>query len=63
VAIEVFDPNIGDPATLAPQNEKLKQRFHLDQVVLITEARITETTKPSAWTGSPRYSCRQSRSC
>jgi transposase len=48
VAIEVFDGNTGDPATLAPQIEKLKQRFHLDRVVLvgdrgmITEARITE---------------------
>jgi transposase len=48
VAIEVFDGNTGDPTTLAPQIEKLKQRFHLDHVVLvgdrglITEARITE---------------------
>ena len=46
--IEVFGGNTGDPATLAPQIEKLKQRFHLDRVVLvgdrgmITEARITE---------------------
>jgi transposase len=51
VAIEVFDGNIGDPSTLAPQIEKLKQRFHLDHVVLvgdrgmITEARITEDVK------------------
>jgi transposase len=51
VAIEVFDGNTGDPSTLAPQIEKLKQRFHLDQVVLvgdrgmITEARITEDVK------------------
>jgi transposase len=48
VAIEVFDGNTGDPTTLAPRIEKLKQRFHLDHVVLvgdrglITEARITE---------------------
>ena len=34
VAIEVFDGNTGDPATLAPQIEKLKQRFGLSHVVL-----------------------------
>src|SRR5271167_520905 len=51
VAIEVFDGNTGDPTTLAPQIEKLKQRFGLDHVVLvgdrgmITEARITEDVK------------------
>jgi transposase len=51
VAIEVFDGNTGDPKTLATQVEKLKQRFHLDHVVLvgdrgmITEARITEDIK------------------
>jgi transposase len=48
VAIEVFDGNTGDPTTLAPQIDKLKQRFGLSHVVLvgdrgmITEARITE---------------------
>src|SRR5215210_295416 len=47
VAIEVFDGNTGDPTTLAPQIDKLKQRFGLSHVVLvgdhgmITEARIT----------------------
>jgi transposase len=47
----VFDGNTGDPSTLAPQIEKLKQRFHLNHVVLvgdrgmITEARITEDLK------------------
>ena len=51
VAIEVFDGNTGDPKTLAPQIEKLRQRFHLERVVLvgdrgmITEARITEDLK------------------
>ena len=51
VAIEVFDGNTGDPKTLAPQIEKLKQRFHLDRVVLvgdrgmITDARIAEDLK------------------
>src|SRR3978361_869502 len=48
VAIEVFDGNTGDPTTLAPQIDKLKQRFGLSHVVLvgdrgmITEARDTE---------------------
>jgi transposase len=48
VAIEVFGGNTGDPKTLAPQVEKLKQRFGLEHVVLvgdrgmITQARITE---------------------
>jgi transposase len=51
VAIEVFDGNTGDPATLASQITKLKQRFGLDHVVLvgdrgmITEARLTEDVK------------------
>jgi transposase len=51
VAIEVFDGNTGDPSTLAPQIEKLKQRFHLERVVLvgdrgmITEARVTADLK------------------
>jgi transposase len=51
VAIEVFDGNTGDPTTLAPQIDKLKQRFGLDRVVLvgdrgmITEARITKDIK------------------
>src|SRR5690348_13948790 len=35
VAIEVFDGNTGDPTTLAPQIEKLKQRFGLTHVVLV----------------------------
>jgi hypothetical protein len=48
VAIEVFEGNTADPMTLATQVDKLKQRFHLDHVVLvgdrgmITQARITE---------------------
>ena len=50
-ATEVFDGNTADPKTLATQVEKLKQRFHLDHVVLvgdrgmITEARISEDVK------------------
>src|SRR5580658_9363735 len=52
VAIEVFDGNVADPATLANQVKKLKERFALERVVLvgdrgmITEARIEEVLKP-----------------
>ena len=51
IAIEVFDGDTADPMTLASQIDKLKQRFHLDHVVLvgdrglITQARITEEIK------------------
>ncbi len=54
VAIEVFEGNTADPATLAEQISKIKQRFGLKRVVLvgdrgmITSARIAETLKPAA---------------
>ena len=53
VAIEVFEGNTGDPKTLAAQIGKLKQRFKLDRVVLvsdrgmITDARIREELEPA----------------
>jgi hypothetical protein len=53
VAIEVFDGNVADPATLANQVKKLKEKFALERVVLvgdrgmITEARIEEVLKPA----------------
>ncbi len=53
VAVEVFEGNVGDPATLAAQIDKLKRRFRLKRVVLvgdrglITAARIEETVKPA----------------
>ena len=53
VAIEVFEGNTGDPATVANQVAKVKQRFALDHVVLvgdrgmITEARIGEDLRPA----------------
>jgi hypothetical protein len=53
VAVEVFEGNTGDPSTLAAQVAKLKQRFHLDHVVLvgdrgmITEARVETLLKPA----------------
>jgi hypothetical protein len=48
IAIEVFEGNTGDPATLATQVDKIRNRFGLTRVVLvgdrgmITEARIRE---------------------
>jgi len=53
VAVEVFEGNTGDPKTLAAQIGKLKQRFKLDRVVLvsdrgmITDARIREELEPA----------------
>jgi hypothetical protein len=53
VSIEVFAGNTGDPATLAAQIDKLKQRFGLARVVLvgdrgmITQARLEATVKPA----------------
>jgi hypothetical protein len=53
VAVEVFAGNTGDPATLAPQIVKLKQRFRLQRVVLvgdrglITQARLREDLTPA----------------
>lgn len=53
VAVEVFEGNIGDPATLQSQIDKLRQRFRLERVVLIgdrgmiTEARLQQTVKPA----------------
>jgi hypothetical protein len=54
VAVEVFEGNTADPATLAAQIVKLKERFKLGRVVLvgdrgmITQARIQEDLKPAA---------------
>jgi hypothetical protein len=53
VAIEVFEGNTGDPKTLAAQIGKLKQRFKLSRVALvsdrgmITDARIREELEPA----------------
>lgn len=52
VAVEVFEGNTGDPTTVAPQVNKLRQRFGLQQVILVgdrgmlTSARIREDLKP-----------------
>jgi hypothetical protein len=53
VAVEVFAGNTADPATLAAQIDKLKERFGLSQVVwvgdrgMITSARIEQVLRPA----------------
>ena len=53
VAVEVFEGNTADPMTLSAQIDKLKQRFHLQRVVmvgdrgLLTSARIERTLRPA----------------
>jgi len=53
VAVEVFEGNTGDPATLTAQIDKLKQRFGLKRIILvgdrgmITSARIAEELEPA----------------
>ena len=52
VAIEVFEGNTGDPATLSSQITKIRKRFGLTRVVLVgdrgmlTEARIRDEIEP-----------------
>jgi transposase len=51
VAVEVFEGNTGDPTTLAPQIEKIRERFGIEKIVLvgdrgmITQARIEKDLK------------------
>lgn len=53
VAIEVFKGNTGDPATVAAQVTKVKDRFGITQVVLVgdrgmlTAARLREDVRPA----------------
>ena len=53
VAVEVFDGNTADPATVGAQIDKLRHRFGFSRVVLVgdrrmlTEARIREEVRPS----------------
>jgi hypothetical protein len=53
VAVEVFEGNTADPATLAPQITRIRQRFGLRRVVmvgdrgLITEARVEQALRPA----------------
>lgn len=52
IAVEVFNGNTGDPATVSNQVQKIRQRFGLNRVVLVgdrgmlTEARIREEIEP-----------------
>jgi transposase len=52
VAVEVFEGNTGDPKTVASQVSKIRERFHLKQIILVgdrgmlTSARIREDLKP-----------------
>jgi len=52
VAVEVFEGNTGDPATVAAQVDKLRKRFDLERVVLVgdrgmlTSARIRDDLRP-----------------
>ena len=53
VAVEVFEGNTADPAALSSQVHKLRDRFSLDQIIvvgdrgLITNARISEDLEPA----------------
>ncbi len=53
IAVEVFDGNTADPATLSGQVEKLKDRFGISRLVLvgdrgmITSARIRDDLRPA----------------
>ena len=68
VAVEVFEGNTADPATLSSQIEKIRARFKLQRVVmvgdrgLLTSARSKKPSAPPDSTGSPRCGRRQSRS-
>ena len=52
VSVQVFEGNTGDPKTLAPQIQKLRERFRLKRITLvgdrglITEARLREDIRP-----------------
>ena len=46
VAIEVFDGNTADPATLASQISKLKQRFGVSHMVLVGDRDMAAITSP-----------------
>jgi hypothetical protein len=52
VAVEVFEGNTGDPKTLAAQVNKLRERFHLERIILVgdrgmlTQKRIEEDLRP-----------------
>lgn len=62
IAVEVFKGNTGDPATVAEQVAKLKQRFGIERIAwvgdrgMLTSARIEQVLKPQGmdWVSSLR---------
>ena len=54
VAVKVFEGNTGDPKTVASQITKLRERFHLERIILVgdrgmlTQRRIEEDLRPHA---------------
>lgn len=52
VAVEVFEGNTGDPKTVAAQVTKLRERFHLERIILVgdrgmlPQKRIEENLRP-----------------
>jgi len=52
VGVEVFEGNIGDPKTVAAQVAKLRERFHLERIILVgdrgmlTQKRIEQDLRP-----------------
>jgi hypothetical protein len=66
VAVEVYPGNTGDPTTVPDQVEKLRQRFGLSRVVLVsdrgllTEAQISKLLHIPGWAGSRRCAGRPS---
>jgi hypothetical protein len=62
IAVEVFPGNIGDPATVAAQVTKLRERFGIEHIVwagdrgMLTSARIEQVLKPQGmdWVSSLR---------
>jgi Transposase DDE domain len=62
IAVEVFPGNTGDPATVAAQVRKLKERFGIERIVwagdrgMLTSARIEQVLKPQGmdWISSLR---------
>ena len=45
VAVEVFDGDTGDPGTLAPQIQKVRERFGLKRVVMVGDRGILTDTR------------------
>src|ERR1035441_4819159 len=67
VAIEVFQGNTGDPATVASQVAKVRDRFTLTRVVLVgdrgmlTAARLREDVRPPGLDGVTELGTRRSK--